>query len=502
MSAAVDWLDDPLPDGDAPAGWRTGIAYYRISDDPEHDELGVRRQRREVRAKAKRDKVWLVAEYTDDDRSAFTRRRRPDYERFLEHGKRVDVVMAWHPDRMTRGDLVEIERLIVAMGGDDGTPISTCETADYDVSTPHGRMIARVTGSIARYESEHKARRLRSKMAELVSEGKSTGGPAAYGYRRVGYKNDPAEGGRDTRRFVPDPAEQAIVVEVVERVARGETLTRIADDLNRRDVPTTHGTRWTISTVRRIALNPRYIGRLVHKGEDVGPGDWDALVDEATWRRAGALLNADDRPKRRSSRRYLLTGGMLVCGTPGCGQPLRSKQHHARTGMVPVYACRPKSQGGCGGVTIRAEPVEQLVAERVIDIVESTRFAKALRTRGTGDRKAAAAVAKISAELDELEAAKESGAITLREYMRFRDGARARLVEAQERMASDTTEAATGRFAGQTGALRAMWDDPATTLDRKQAIIRATIKPVVIAPVGKSTGNRFDPDRVTIERLI
>ncbi len=113
--SAVDWLDDVLPDDPTPAGWRTGIAYYRISDDPERDELGVRRQRREVRQKAERDQVWLVAEYMDDDRSAFTRKRRPDYERFLEHGKSVDVVMAWHPDRMTRGDLIEIERLIVAM---------------------------------------------------------------------------------------------------------------------------------------------------------------------------------------------------------------------------------------------------------------------------------------------------------------------------------------------------------------------------------------------------
>ncbi len=361
-------------------------------------------------------------------------------------------------------------------------------------------MIARITGSVARYESEHKARRLRSKMAELVSEGKSTGGPAAYGYRRAGYKTDPAEGGRDTRRFVPEPAEQAVVVEVVERVAGGQTLTRIADDLNKRGVPTTHGSRWTISNVRRIALNPRYIGRVVHKGRDVGPADWEPLVDEPTWRRANALLNDSARPKRRSARRYLLTGGMLVCG--GCGEPLRSKQQHSRKRMVPVYACRPTTQGGCGGVTVRAEPVEELVAADVIRIVESADFAKRLHQRGGGDRKAAAQVAKISAELDELEHAKESGAIDLREYMRFRDGARARLVEAQTRMAGDTTASAVGRFAGQPGALAAWWNDPATTLDQKQAVVRAAIKPVVIEPVGKASGNRFDQSRVKVERLV
>src|SRR5580765_142843 len=213
--------------GDLLPGWRDGIAYYRISDDPEHDELGVRRQRRLVRAKADREKVRLVAEYVDDDRSAFTRKRRPDYERFLAHAATVDVVLAWHPDRMTRGDLIEIERLIVALGGDEGTPIATCETGDYDVSTPHGRMIARITGSVARFESEHKSRRLKAKMAELAEDGKHKGGRRPFGYNADG-------------RTVNE-AEAEIVRECVRRVLGGETVRQLAADLNRRGVLTAAG---------------------------------------------------------------------------------------------------------------------------------------------------------------------------------------------------------------------------------------------------------------------
>ena len=49
----------------------------------------------------------------------------------------------------------------------------------------------------------------------------------------------------------------------------------------------------------------------------------------------------------------------------------------------------------------------------MIDDVESPAFAKALRAREGGDRKAAADVRSILAELDDLEEAKRSGAIDL-----------------------------------------------------------------------------------------
>src|SRR5262249_58450713 len=113
--------------------------------------------------------------------------------------------------------------------------------------------------------------------------------------------------------------------------------------------------------------------------------------------------------------RYLLTGGIVRCGR--CGGTLHPKPHHARSGPVAVYACRTKRQGGCGGVTIRADALEELAAEHVIDLVQPTRFAKALRARKGGDRRAAAEGSKLVAELAELQHAKESGAITSGEYV-------------------------------------------------------------------------------------
>ena len=37
--------------------------------------------------------------------------------------------------------------------------------------------------------------------------------------------------------------------------------------------------------------NPRYVGEMTHLGEVVGPGDWPAVFDRATWDALKVYLN-------------------------------------------------------------------------------------------------------------------------------------------------------------------------------------------------------------------
>jgi DNA invertase Pin-like site-specific DNA recombinase len=485
------------------AGPRNAGIYTRISKwDGEGESPGVRRQEADCRAEAKRRGWHVVDVFTDDDKSAFSGRPRPQYVRLCDDLKsgRVDAVIVWDVDRLHRSprELEDFVTLIEATGA----LVVSCSGGDYDLETADGRFTARIMGAVARKESEDKSRRLRRKHVELAEQGRPNGGRRPMGYRRVGLKADPEAGGADTRTLAIDAVEGPIVREVIERVATGQTLTRIAQDLNGRGATTSTGAPWTLWAVRRTALNGIYAARRMHNDVDVGAGTWPAIVDEATWRRAVALLNAPDRPKRRSARRYLLTGGIIVCGR--CGQPMRSRSRSTRgKPAVASYSCTPPSEtqgravAGCGGVSIVADAVEQLVAEAVIDLVESPAFVKALRARSGGDRKAGAEVTRIQRELDELENAKRSGALSLREYLKFRDATVERLTAAHARMAGDTQASAVGRFAGQRGSLQSWWHDAATTLDQRQAVMRAVVDRVTVAPVGKANG-RFDPSRVTI----
>src|SRR4051812_2192253 len=81
------------------------VIYTRISADHAGEQLGVQRQEADCRALCEQ-RGWTVTEvFCDNDASAFDRRKvRPRYQAMLESVRRhgVDVIVAWHPDRLHR----------------------------------------------------------------------------------------------------------------------------------------------------------------------------------------------------------------------------------------------------------------------------------------------------------------------------------------------------------------------------------------------------------------
>lgn len=87
--------------------------YARFSSDPTHEGLGVQRQLQDCRKLAS-DRGWaILSEYVDNDVSGYSGKWRPQYERLLDDTaeKRIDRVIVWHLDRLTRRP-IELERAI------------------------------------------------------------------------------------------------------------------------------------------------------------------------------------------------------------------------------------------------------------------------------------------------------------------------------------------------------------------------------------------------------
>src|SRR4051794_32123431 len=124
--------------------------YCRISSDPRDTGLGVERQRREC-TKIAEARGWTVVQtHTDNDVSAYSGKRRPAYHRLLEavQTRSVDVIVAWHPDRLHRSPL-ELEEFI-ALIDRAGVTVQTVTAGQWDLSTASGRLSARQLGSVAR----------------------------------------------------------------------------------------------------------------------------------------------------------------------------------------------------------------------------------------------------------------------------------------------------------------------------------------------------------------
>jgi DNA invertase Pin-like site-specific DNA recombinase len=459
-------------------------AYVRISKyEGEGRSGGTKRQEADCRAECKRLGWKVVDVFVDDDRSAFNGKARPEYDRMLDaiDGGRLDAVIAWHQDRFTR-DPMELEVLLLTTAK-QGVILSTVVGGVVDPENGDSKTLARISGVLAAAESEAKSRRLRRKALADATEGKANGGR-----RPFGWEND---------RLTPHPVEAPVVAELVDRVAAGESLASLADDLNRRGISTPEGKRWSSgSTIRRIVVNPRHAGRRVHvrSGSDV-EAVWPAIVDHSTWRRAQARLSDPSRAQQRRPRRFLLVGGLLRCGKCGAGMISFTTQRPSGRRFLG-YRCPHPRQGGCLGVSIAAEPLEELVTAAVLDYVGSATFAKVLRARASGGRDELAAARAIEAEADDLARLLGRGKIKAAQYAIAEAELERRLETARAALSTDVTTAAVGKFAGKPGALEAAWVGMA--LDQRRAAISAVVDHVTIAP---SNGQRAGRNGIVESRV-
>jgi DNA invertase Pin-like site-specific DNA recombinase len=449
--------------------------YTRISSDEAGDRLGVVRQEEDCRRLCQQRGWEVVQAYEDDDRSAFNGRPRPAYLAMLERLELGEfrVIVAWHPDRVTRSTR-ELEDLVDVLERTHASVV-TVQGGEYDLATASGRMTARVVGAVARHDSEHNSERLRRKMEELVNSGRILGG----GFRPYGYERD---------RLTVREDEAVIIRELAHRFLAGEALVQLVRELNEREVPTVSGKPWRLSTLTGMLTGGRIAGLREHRGEVVdAPCPWPAIITKKQHDRIRALLATKSAP-RTGRRSYLLSGGLLLCGACGaklCGNPVKGQ---------PNYGCVSHGKG-CGRVWVRASFVEELVTAAVMDAVDDPAFAEFVRARGTrGDNRAA--LLDITKRLDELAEDYGNGSITRRE----RDVARARLMKRRAALELDTAASA------QTAALERWLEHPLVAewsslrLDVRRSIIAAVLEPVVVLPLARAIGPRFDPDRVQVRR--
>src|SRR5258707_11593532 len=120
----------------------------------------------------------------------------------------VDALICWHTDRLYLS-MKDLERLIEVADA-ARVQIRTVNGGDLDLSTSSGRMLARILGSVARQESEHKGERQRRANAQARATGKwNRAGHRVFGYTRDG---------------VPLEPEATIVRQAVHDVLAGKSL--------------------------------------------------------------------------------------------------------------------------------------------------------------------------------------------------------------------------------------------------------------------------------------
>jgi DNA invertase Pin-like site-specific DNA recombinase len=460
---------------------RTGI-YVRISDDKEGSGLGVARQEDDCRVTLIEPNRWTPVEvYVDNDRSAYSGKPRPAYRRMLADADagRLDAIVAWHTDRLHRSPR-ELEEFIDLVER-RGLVVQTVKAGLLDLATPAGRMLARMLGAQARYESEHKADRQRAKHRQIALAGGTAGG----GTRAFGFDID----GVTVRE------EEATAIRgAASRVLAGGSLRGVCADLNDRGILTPAGGRWQQGPLRRMLMSARLAGKREYQGEIVADAVWPAIISLELVVALRRLLTDPDRATRRAPRSYLLKG-LLRCS--GCGQALVARP---RSDGARCYVCasgaRDAKFAGCGKRRVLAEPIELFVAEAVFARLDSPALRTAIRAaERPADDGAQRRSDNALLRLDELAATYADGAITMREWLAARQSLERALERARGELAVQSGVGAAGEFVGRAGVLRDAWE--AFDLDRRQAVVASVVARVMVAP-GRPGLNRFDPGRFEV----
>ena len=216
--------------------------YLRISEDRSGDQLGVTRQRQDCMQLCK-DKGWAPVEYLDNDTSATSAKPRPQYERMLAdiRGGQIGAVVVWDLDRLHRRP-IELEAFM-ALADDKHLALATV-SGDVDLSTAQGRLVARLKGSVAAHEGEHRrARQLRA--TRQLAERGVPNWDKAFGY--------------DANRQ-PDPVTAPLVRQAYAAILAGSSLRDACAIFNDAEALTVNGHRWQPTTMSKFLRKARNAG--------------------------------------------------------------------------------------------------------------------------------------------------------------------------------------------------------------------------------------------------
>lgn len=440
----------------------------------DNEELLVKRSKREHRP-------WVLGRVYDDGEgsaSEHQRKRRVTFDGLvadLEAGRFTGNVLAvWEISRGSRqvDEWVKLIRLCTQLGVQF---LVIGSNTLLDPGDPDDRARLYAAAVAAEIESLKTSKRTKRATKNNAKVGSFSGGRRPYGY---------AANGVDIV-----PHERDVILECVDKLLAGRSVRSLAKELNERGELTSTGKAWHPGPLRIILGSPRIAGQYVHDGTVVGKAAWKPIITEAQHRRVTAVLAASARKPVRGRQAWMLTG-LLRCGK--CKAILVG---NTDTGGTRRYVCR-KAPGapGCGGLTIKAEPLEEklgdLIALRLQD-------AKARRQAHVGPDDSAEL-----AELADLELA-EAAAIedeTLKVITR--DQANAKLAsitrrrhEVEERLAAKVREQVPLQLVVDEAADgRPFGDRP---IEQQRITLRAMIRKITVAPASARGSTRFEAARVT-----
>ncbi len=478
--------------------------YCRLSPRPDGSYEGVDAQERWGRDYAA--SAWPgvpVEVFADTGISAANGDHRPEFERLRQWLTDGRLAHVWAVEQ-TRLERREVEWFQLAAEF-DAAGITELHTNRDGIVRVRDE-VAGIKAVLAAGEVRKLKRRVNDRLAEIAANGQPPGS------KPFGYAHGTDENG--TRTYIVLPEQADAIRQAADWVLSGWSLENIAAELRKRGLRGAHGGEITGGSVRSMVSKPTVAGYRVHRGRIVGRGTWEPILDEDTWQACRLRLSQPRRVNRKdgreypigaahvgnsAGRRYLLTGGLAVCGV--CQAPLYASMKQLRgREPKPYYLCHPKMRtpeglpgGACVGIL--GLELERHVVDQLFVELDKPEFLEQVATDESAARRdeISAALHAVERQRDELATLwAKPGGLTMSEWQT----ARHELTAHEHDLRRQLAELPPPLVNMDIATAREAW--PEMTLDERREFVRLFIAGVVVRPASLRGSKRFESDRIEI----
>lgn len=304
---------------------KRAVLYARHSDERQENSADI--QAKAIREFAAQHHIEVLEELVDKGISGMTEKR-PAFQRLMRYwiedpdAPRIDYVLVYDISRF--GRFIDTDKSAAL---EHACKKRGIELVAIVRGIPSGDQLSHdLIRAIDRHTSADFIKILSKKVKlgalEVSQQGYSAGGHPSYGLDRLllDEKRKPVQILKPGEQkmisnqrvaFVPAEGQPGKIVQRIfsEFVERGRLPEAIADGINHDDIPSPAGKRWRPAMIRKILLNPSYIGCLLYNKTSgplhtprrrnlrrnwiVVPHAFPPLVPTETFSRAQELLHAD-----------------------------------------------------------------------------------------------------------------------------------------------------------------------------------------------------------------
>lgn len=340
------------------------VIYARkSSEDSEKQVRSIDDQIAECNELAKNKGLHIV-EVITEHKSAKLPNKRPEFKRMMNmvSTKKVDAILAWHPDRLAR-NMVEAGRIIYKL---DTGALKDLRFVSHQFSNDaNGKLLLGMLFVFAKHYSDDLSAKVKRGVRHNMAEGKS-GGTPKWGYIR-----------RENGVYEPDEPNYGLIREAWLMRGRGETLENIAEYLRKNNFMRyvyregKHVAPKTLnSNVNKLFYDTFYMGILNQAGATTDLREvlgFKPMLTEAEFMAAQRYNHVAKRgPRRGGNAIYLPLRKLVYCGHCKIDKPMSVYASTGRNEKYLYYRCENKdctrTQKATRGIVVFNE-IDRVISE-------------------------------------------------------------------------------------------------------------------------------------------